>query len=39
MIYISYPRVEYDIVSPNNFELLFQDLDHEVNCRKYFKNY
>ena len=38
MFYISYSREECDIISANNFEILFEDFDHQMNCRKNKKN-
>ena len=37
IFYTSYSWVEYDIVSVNNFKILFEDSDHEMNCRKHLK--
>ena len=37
MFCISYSKLEYDIVSSDNFEILFVDSNDEINCRKHQK--
>ena len=37
IFYILHSRVEYYIVSVNNFEISYEDLDHDINCLYHFK--
>ena len=37
IFHISYTQVQYDMVSANNFEILFEESNYEMNCRKHFK--
>ena len=37
IFHISYTQVQYDMVSANNFENIFEESNYEINCRKHLK--